>query len=176
MAVTLAPPPAAYVSAADVTPPDAEVPSPPSSRAYLALRSNLPSDRLRGWIVTLSITAIAALTRLWALGWPRTKVFDEVYYATEAKEVLRYGYEDNRGYLFIVHPPLGKWLIAGGVWLSEQLPFTDNKTGRARSGRVRLAHRAGDCRDPDRAHHHPCRPPDVRLDSARRYRGPAALP
>ena len=38
--------------------------------------------------------------------------FDEVYYATEAQELLRYGYEDNRGYMFIVHPPLGKWLIA----------------------------------------------------------------
>ena len=26
---------------------------------------------------------------------------------TEAQEILRYGYEDNRGYMFIVHPPLG---------------------------------------------------------------------
>ena len=47
--------------------------------------------------------------------------FDEVYYATEAQEMLRYGYEDNRGYMFIVHPPLGKWLIAAvGVSLGRQ--------------------------------------------------------
>ena len=66
-----------------------------------------------GWIITAAVTAIAALTRLWALGLPKGKKFDEVYYATEAQEMLRYGYEDNRGYMFIVHPPLGKWLIAG---------------------------------------------------------------
>ena len=45
----------------------------------------------------------------------RGKIFDEVYYATEAQELLRFGYEDNRGYMFIVHPPLGKWLIGLSV-------------------------------------------------------------
>ena len=35
----------------------------------------------------------------------RTKIFDEAYYATESQEILRYGYEDNRGYMFIVHGP-----------------------------------------------------------------------
>jgi dolichyl-phosphate-mannose--protein O-mannosyl transferase len=64
-----------------------------------------------GWTMTALVTGIAALTRLWALAWPKGKSFDEVYYATEAQEMLRFGYEDNRGYLFIVHPPLGKWLI-----------------------------------------------------------------
>ena len=71
-----------------------------------------PSPRV-GWIITAAVTAIAALTRLWALDWPKGKMFDEIYYATEAQELLRYGYEDNRGYMFVVHPPLGKWLIAG---------------------------------------------------------------
>ena len=60
----------------------------------------------------LLVTALAAGTRFWALGFPPGKSFDEVYYATEAQEMLRYGYEDNRDYMFIVHPPLGKWLIA----------------------------------------------------------------
>jgi dolichyl-phosphate-mannose-protein mannosyltransferase len=58
------------------------------------------------------IAILAAFTRFWALGFPHQKIFDEVYYSTEAQELLRYGYEDNRGYMFIVHPPLGKWLIA----------------------------------------------------------------
>ncbi|MCW2604457.1 MAG: glycosyl transferase family 39, partial [Pseudonocardiales bacterium] len=83
-----------------------EIPAP--------LRPTLPLDRARGWWVTLAIVAVAAITRFWALGWPRIKIFDEAYYATEAQEMLRYGYEDNRGYMFIVHPPLGKWLIAAG--------------------------------------------------------------
>ena len=56
--------------------------------------------------------ALASFTRLWALGFPQSKSFDEVYYATEAQEILRFGYEDNRGYMFIVHPPIGKLLIA----------------------------------------------------------------
>jgi dolichyl-phosphate-mannose--protein O-mannosyl transferase len=72
----------------------------------------------------LLITALAALTRLWALGFPPGKSFDEVYYATEAQELLRYGYEDNRNYTFIVHPPLGKWCIALTSWL-----FGDNAWG-----------------------------------------------
>src|SRR4051794_29339651 len=78
-----------------------------------------------GWLGTLAITAPARLTRFWALGFPPGKNsnpidfknFDEVYYATEAQEMLRYGYEDNRGYMFVVHPPLGKWIIAGSEWL-----------------------------------------------------------
>jgi dolichyl-phosphate-mannose-protein mannosyltransferase len=65
-----------------------------------------------GWLLTALVTALAAITRFWAVGYPHGKSFDEVYYATEAQELLRYGYEDNRGYMFIVHPPLGKWLIA----------------------------------------------------------------
>ncbi len=82
-----------------------------------------PSPRV-GWIITAAVTAIAALTRLWALDWPKGKMFDEVYYATEAQELLRYGYEDNRGYMFVVHPPLGKWLIAGTSAI-----FGDNEVG-----------------------------------------------
>jgi dolichyl-phosphate-mannose--protein O-mannosyl transferase len=66
---------------------------------------------LAGWLITLVVTVFAAFTRFWGVGFPPGKVFDEVYYATEAQEILRFGYEDNRDYGFIVHPPLGKWLI-----------------------------------------------------------------
>lgn len=72
-----------------------------------------PKSLLGSWYWTIAVGALAAITRFWAVGFPHEKVFDEVYYATEAQEMLRYGYEDNRGYMFIVHPPLGKWLIAG---------------------------------------------------------------
>ncbi len=64
------------------------------------------------------------MTRFWALGFPHEKVFDEIYYATEAQEMLRYGYEDNRAYMFIVHPSIGKWAIA----LSSSV-FGDNTLG-----------------------------------------------
>jgi dolichyl-phosphate-mannose-protein mannosyltransferase len=71
-----------------------------------------PDSLATSWLWTLAVTTLAAITRFWALGFPNEKVFDEIYYATEAQELLRYGYEDNRDYMFIVHPALGKWLIA----------------------------------------------------------------
>jgi dolichyl-phosphate-mannose--protein O-mannosyl transferase len=90
-----------------------------------------PNPRI-GWLSMLVLAILAGLTRFWALGFPPGKFpiptgpsygknFDEVYYATEAQELLRYGYEDNRGYMFIVHPPLGKWLIAWGEWLQGSI-------------------------------------------------------
>jgi dolichyl-phosphate-mannose-protein mannosyltransferase len=71
-----------------------------------------------GWVITAALGVLAAFTRFWGLGHPNSYLFDEVYYAKEAQEMLRYGYEDNRGYLFIVHPPLGKWLIgaSSAIW------------------------------------------------------------
>lgn len=76
-----------------------------------------------GWGLTLAVAALAALTRFWSLGFPPGKIFDEIYYATEAQEVWRFGYEDNRGYMFIVHPPLGKWLIGltSAIWGNNSL-------------------------------------------------------
>jgi dolichyl-phosphate-mannose--protein O-mannosyl transferase len=71
-----------------------------------------------GWAITAALAVLAGFTRFWGLGYVHAKIFDEVYYATEAQEQLRYGYADNRGYMFIVHPPLGKWLIGAGseIW------------------------------------------------------------
>jgi dolichyl-phosphate-mannose-protein mannosyltransferase len=83
-----------------------------------------PDSVLTSWLWTLLVTVLAAVTRFWALGFPDERVFDEVYYATEGQEMLRYGYEDNRDYMFIVHPPLGKWLIG-----LTSLIFGDNSLG-----------------------------------------------
>jgi dolichyl-phosphate-mannose-protein mannosyltransferase len=92
-------------------------PDQPARDLPPALTGWRPASVLNSWLWSLLVTAVAAVTRFWALGFPETKSFDEVYYATEAQEMLRYGYEDNRGYMFIVHPPLGKWLIALTSWL-----------------------------------------------------------
>jgi dolichyl-phosphate-mannose-protein mannosyltransferase len=76
-----------------------------------------------GWAITAVLTVFAGFTRFWALGYLHAKLFDEVYYAIEAQELRRFGYEDNRGYLFIVHPPLGKWLIAAtsAIWGNDPI-------------------------------------------------------
>ncbi|MEP6599856.1 MAG: phospholipid carrier-dependent glycosyltransferase [Actinomycetota bacterium] len=97
--------------AAMAEPPQPAGPVPESLRPW-----HDPHPRL-GWLVSVLTVLVAAFTRLWALGWPPGKSFDEVYYANESQELLRFGYEDNRGYMFIVHPPLGKWLIALPQWL-----------------------------------------------------------
>ncbi|MGH3794645.1 MAG: dolichyl-phosphate-mannose--protein mannosyltransferase [Pseudonocardiaceae bacterium] len=79
------------------------------------------TDRWRGWSVTLSVTLVAGLVRLWNLGFPTdrgTPVFDEKYYAPQAWQMIRNGgLEDNAGYELVVHPPLGKQLIALGEML-----------------------------------------------------------
>jgi dolichyl-phosphate-mannose-protein mannosyltransferase len=80
-----------------------------------------PTDRIRGWMVTAILTAVAALVRLTGIGQRSdggTPLFDGKYYAIQAAEMLRNGgVEDNQGFGVVVHPPLGKQLIAVGEWL-----------------------------------------------------------
>ncbi|HET9872322.1 MAG TPA: phospholipid carrier-dependent glycosyltransferase [Propionibacteriaceae bacterium] len=92
----------------------------------------MPTDRLSGWLFTLVITITAFLIRLVNLGYPNKLVFDETYYAKDAYSLLRHGYErswpetanasvvaGNPDVMlntpsFVVHPQIGKWLIAVG--------------------------------------------------------------
>lgn len=83
------------------------------------LGPRVPDDSFGSWIATGVIVVIAAVLRLVNLGWPKGKIFDEIYYATDAQSLLKHGVEwdsnTNTGG-FVVHPPLGKWLIALGEW------------------------------------------------------------
>lgn len=77
-----------------------------------------PTDRLQGWLMTAVITGLAAISRFLNLGSPTdagTPVFDEKHYAPQAWQMLyNHGVEDNPGYGLVVHPPVGKQLIAIG--------------------------------------------------------------
>lgn len=77
-----------------------------------------PTDRLEGWAATAVVTSLAALTRFMNLGSPTdagTPIFDEKHYAPQAWQLLHnFGVEDNPGFGLVVHPPLGKQLIAMG--------------------------------------------------------------
>ncbi|RBY89617.1 dolichyl-phosphate-mannose--protein mannosyltransferase [Blastococcus sp. TF02A-30] len=77
----------------------------------------LPADTRLSWVLTGVLGALTLAGRLVGIGYPKNLLFDEAYYPPEAAELLRWGFEYNRGYTFIVHPPLGKWLIASGEWL-----------------------------------------------------------
>jgi dolichyl-phosphate-mannose--protein O-mannosyl transferase len=72
------------------------------------------------------LIAIASLAiRLINLATPKGFVFDEVYYVDGARDFLKYGVEvAGSKPEFIVHPPVGKWLIASGIKL-----FGDNEFG-----------------------------------------------
>ena len=107
-------------------------------RDVLGLPSRLPSRVVtrNGWIATVVTTLIAAFTRLWNLGSPHEIMFDETYYVKDAYSIWHLGYEGTwaqnanasfvRGNFstlspeasFVVHPPLGKWLIATGMELT----------------------------------------------------------
>lgn len=100
------------------------------------------TDRWRAWLVTLSITALAFAIRFVTFDFPKYLIFDETYYPKDAWTMLHLGYEaqwpdkisdpavaagnvmiytqPSAGFTpgpeFVVHPPLGKWLIALGEW------------------------------------------------------------
>ncbi|WP_147138737.1 dolichyl-phosphate-mannose--protein mannosyltransferase [Stackebrandtia albiflava] len=79
-----------------------------------------PGDRLRGWITVAVVTGFAAVLRLTGLTHPKGLVFDEVYYAQDARQLLQHGVEwniDDATGSYVAHPPLGKWCIALGEWL-----------------------------------------------------------
>jgi dolichyl-phosphate-mannose--protein O-mannosyl transferase len=72
------------------------------------------------WVATGFVVLIGGVLRLYDLRYPPTKIFDEVYYATEGDELLAHGVEwrpENNAGDYVVHPPLGKWCIALGEWL-----------------------------------------------------------
>ena len=76
-------------------------------------------------IAPVLIAIASFVLRIFNLGSPKGLVFDEVYYVDGARDFLTYGVEVNGSDPeFIVHPPVGKWLIASGIKL-----FGDNEFG-----------------------------------------------
>ncbi len=90
-------------------------------------------DRYNGWLATVGLTLLSFLLRVWNIGRPRAILFDETYYAKNAYALLTHGYSlayvddansrilaGRTSNLFlttpekIVHPEVGKWMIAAG--------------------------------------------------------------
>ena len=86
------------------------------------------------WLTTAVIVAIAAILRLAGLSKPKGYIFDEVYYPTDAWDMLTHGVEwdeKTNGPAYVVHPPLGKWMIAAG-----EAVFGNNELGWRFSGAI----------------------------------------
>jgi dolichyl-phosphate-mannose-protein mannosyltransferase len=76
-------------------------------------------------IAPLLIALASLVLRLVNLGATKGYIFDEVYYVDGARDLLKYGVEvSGSNPEFIVHPPVGKWLIGAGIAL-----FGDNEFG-----------------------------------------------
>jgi dolichyl-phosphate-mannose-protein mannosyltransferase len=73
--------------------------------------------RLDFWVGLALVTLLGGALRLIGLAHPPDKIFDELYYADEAHDLLRkkveWNFDDNTPE-YVVHPPLGKWMIAIG--------------------------------------------------------------
>ena len=98
-----------------------------------------------GWRGPLVATGLAALLRLPYLGQPHAIIFDETYYVKDSLSLLTFGHErkviegadatllagngENFQSIFtdaasyIVHPPVGKWVIASGEAIFGATPF-----------------------------------------------------
>lgn len=111
------------------------------------LRRPLPVGGWRGWVGPAVVTVLGAILRLVNLGQPHAVVFDETYYAKDGLSLLLFGFErksvENANELilasngdpqsllniftsepsFVVHPPLGKWIIASGIEVFGMTPF-----------------------------------------------------
>jgi len=94
------------------------------------------SDRVWALLGALLVTAVAAGARLWELARPGSLVFDETYYVKEGWSLASLGWEaawpeepnpafeagdvssyDTAEAEYVVHPPVGKWMIALGMRL-----------------------------------------------------------
>lgn len=71
-----------------------------------------------------ALLSLAALIRFFNISEPDSLVFDEVYYVDGANDLLDHGVEvDGANPEFVVHPPLGKWLISIGIALFGDSSF-----------------------------------------------------
>ncbi|MFC9630471.1 dolichyl-phosphate-mannose--protein mannosyltransferase [Streptomyces mirabilis] len=125
-----------------LVPPYAE----PSPRIWAAfgLRHEVAKriTRWSGWGGPLLVTLMAGLMRFWNLGSPKAVIFDETYYAKDAWALIHRGYEvnwdknandlilQNSGHVgipsdaaYVVHPPVGKYVIGLGEWMFGFNPF-----------------------------------------------------
>ncbi|MDQ1545823.1 MAG: dolichyl-phosphate-mannose-protein mannosyltransferase [Actinomycetota bacterium] len=114
-----------------------------TDRLWDALATTPERTRIIRAVGPVAVTLVAAGTRLWNLGSPRALVFDETFYVKDAYTLSKLGYEGSwpanpdpgfaagnvNTYLtpgsFVVHPPLGKWIMSLGYdWLGITDPVS----------------------------------------------------
>jgi dolichyl-phosphate-mannose--protein O-mannosyl transferase len=102
---------------------------------FLRLTANPARSALFNRWAPIIVLVIAAVLRLYDLAYPNVLVFDETYYVKDAYSLIHSGHESNWSSgadssfangspsgltdqpSFVVHPPLGKWIIGLGMWI-----------------------------------------------------------
>ncbi len=106
-----------------VTDPPVPPPEPPdageTSSAEPARPKPVELDRRLARLVPAGVGLVSFAIRLPRLSKPGSFVFDEIFYAPDANDLLRFGIEQGQ----VKHPPLGKWLIAAGIKAFGFTPF-----------------------------------------------------
>ncbi|QQC89762.1 dolichyl-phosphate-mannose--protein mannosyltransferase [Streptomyces alfalfae] len=118
----------------------------PGPRLWMTLGvSGAGADKLvrcSAWLGPLLVTLVAGVMRFWSLGSPKAVIFDETYYAKDAWALIHRGFEVNwpekinddvlrqggdlaipHDAAYVVHPPVGKYVIGAGEWLFGFDPF-----------------------------------------------------
>jgi dolichyl-phosphate-mannose--protein O-mannosyl transferase len=107
------------------------------------------SDTVWGWLAPIILTLLTGILQFWSITTPHDITFDETYYAKDAYSLLTQGYARsfvndpdtdeseadkiiNSGSTegifaddpsLVVHPEVGKWMIAIGEWLFGLTPL-----------------------------------------------------
>lgn len=123
-----------------------------TDRLRLRLLGHRPADTLWSWLAPALVALWGGILRFVGLGHPSTLIFDETYYVKQGWSMILFGHErrvqdslaaadatpkvdelfasgtpDVFGATgdFVVHPPVGKWLIGAGQWLfGVENPFS----------------------------------------------------
>ncbi|AWS49110.1 dolichyl-phosphate-mannose--protein mannosyltransferase [Streptosporangium sp. 'caverna'] len=109
----------------------------------------MPGNAWWGWLGPLLVTAFGAILRFTDLGRPNAVMFDETYYAKDSLALYLFGAEHNvvkdadkilmqggtqiwqqcapadldKCASYVVHPPLGKWMIGIGEQIFGMNPY-----------------------------------------------------
>jgi dolichyl-phosphate-mannose-protein mannosyltransferase len=116
---------------------------PPVTAATLRERLVPPitGSRWVGWIGPIGATVLGFILRVWGVGSPHGIIFDEVYYVHDSMDLHKYGVERDAthgdvGAGYVVHPPLGKWMISLGYYFFHYSQSAWNPAAPDSNGKI----------------------------------------
>ena len=114
--------------------PEVTTPSPGTLRERLV--PVIYGSRLVGWAGPVGVTILGFVLRVWGVGQPHVIMFDEIYYVHDSLNLHDHGVEldangGDKTPGYVVHPPLGKWMMSLGYyfWHVHQSVYNPKAVG-----------------------------------------------